>query len=890
MERQSQTQVHALKPNSLPIVLENGGKGPSPDSLTLSTRRNPEIIEGVDGAILPLPPASKTPSEALEIDQKTPDFHVFRDPRMIRLTGVHPFNAEAPLTALHREGFLTTPELFFVRNHGPVPEVHDAEVLDWQFTVDGMVENPLTITLRDLMVDYAQQTYPITLVCAGNRRKEQNQVRKSKGFSWGAAGVSTALFTGVAMSDIIRGAKPKKKAKFVCMEGADKLASNPNGHYGTCVRLTWVLDEDRGIMLAYKMNGEMLRPDHGKPLRAVVPGQIGGRSVKWLKKLIVTDAPSDNWYHINDNRVLPTMVSPDVAVNEPKWWTDERYAIYDLSPNSAIACPAHGETLNLTASPATYCTKGYAYAGGGRRITRVEVSLDQGQTWRLASIEYGEDKYRKAETTLYGGRVDFQWRDTSFCWCLWELDIPVHDIAEARDLLVRCMDEGMCVQPRDMYWNVLGMMNNPWFRVAVIKEGGLLRFEHPTQPALLPGGWMERVNKTGGDIANGFWGEQVRGKEAPKQAIPVKEIAMKKEGLHRNITIEELRDHEGGENPWFVVNGEVYDGTEYLEGHPGGAQSIVSAAATDATEDFMSIHSETAKAMVQQYHLGTLDAAAKEGLRAGANPKEEPQDGRRDVFLRPKTWSTAKLHSKQHVSWDTRIFTFKLDHDEQRLGLQTGQHLMMRLRDPVTRDAIIRCYTPISDTDKEGYMEVLIKVYWPSGKEQKGGAMSMAMDSLPIGHGVDFKGPIGKFIYHGRGEYSVGNEQRNIARKFLCFSGGSGITPIFQILRAVLRDSQDPTTCILLDCNRKEEDILCREGLDVLISEGQGRGKLIHTLTRGSDKWGGLRGRIDGKLVDEYCPYSERTVVLVCGPEGMEKSIRALLEEKGWKNGQIVFF
>lgn len=58
-------------------------------------------------------------------------------------------------------------------------------------------------------------------------------------------------------------------------------------------------------MLAHKMNGEDLRPDHGRPLRAVVPGQIGGRSVKWLKRLILTDAPSDNWYHIYDNRVLP---------------------------------------------------------------------------------------------------------------------------------------------------------------------------------------------------------------------------------------------------------------------------------------------------------------------------------------------------------------------------------------------------------------------------------------------------------------------------------------------------------------------------------------------------------------------------------------------------------
>ena len=81
----------------------------------------------------------------------------------------------------------------------------------------------MTITLRRLISDYKQITCPVTLVCAGNRRKEQNQVYKSKGFSWGPAGVSTALFTGVAMSDLIRRAKPKRRARFVCMEGADKL-------------------------------------------------------------------------------------------------------------------------------------------------------------------------------------------------------------------------------------------------------------------------------------------------------------------------------------------------------------------------------------------------------------------------------------------------------------------------------------------------------------------------------------------------------------------------------------------------------------------------------------------------------------------------------------------
>lgn len=94
-----------------------------------------------------------------------------------------------------------------------------------------LVEKPLTLTLRQLIAEYEQITCPITLVCAGNRRKEQNQVRKSKGFSWGAAGVSTALFTGVAMAEVLKRARPRKKARYVCMEGADKLVRALNRRY-----------------------------------------------------------------------------------------------------------------------------------------------------------------------------------------------------------------------------------------------------------------------------------------------------------------------------------------------------------------------------------------------------------------------------------------------------------------------------------------------------------------------------------------------------------------------------------------------------------------------------------------------------------------------------------
>lgn len=835
---------------------------------------------------VPLPPPSH-PQQVLDLDKPTPDAHVPRDPRLIRLTGVHPFNVEAPLSDLYSEGFLTSPDLFYVRNHGAVPEVQDEECLDWEFSVEGLVQNPLRITLRDLLQEYENVTYPITLVCAGNRRKEQNVVRKSKGFSWGPAGVSTALFTGVVMRDIIERAKPLRKAKFVCMEGADKL---PNGYYGTSVKLNWVMDPNRGIMLAHKMNGDPLTPDHGKPLRAVIPGQIGGRSVKWLKRLIVTAEPSDNWYHIYDNRVLPTMVDPDESAKNPKWWMDERYAIYDLSPNAAIAFPAHEEKLNIASAPETYNVRGYAYSGGGRRVTRCEISLDKGKTWRLANIDYAEDRYRAYENKdFFGGRLDMDWRETSFCWCFWNLDIATSELQNTSDILIRAMDEAMCIMPRDMYWSVLGMMNNPWYRIAVHNEHGTLRFEHPTQPALMPGGWMERVKKSGGNLTNGHWGETVAGEEPEFAAIEeIKDIKMTKDGVDQIIDLVELKKHDKAEDPWFVVNGEVYDGTAFLEGHPGGAQSIISAAALDATDEFMAIHSETAKAMMPDYHIGTLDEAARKTLESGEPTLESGEP--RPVFLDSRVWQKALLHSKKTVSWDTRIFTFKLDHDTQALGLPTGQHLMIRLRDPVTREAIIRSYTPISETSKLGYIDILIKVYADT-VEKVGGKMTKALDAIPTGHWVDMKGPIGKFEYLGKGLCTVNSHERSV-KKFIMICGGSGITPIFQVLRAVMQDRTDPTRCTLLNGNRLIEDILCKEDLDAFASGNEDRCEILYTLTQGPDDWQGRRGRIAGPLLEQHCQKGEQgeTMILVCGPEPLEKSVRTWLLGAGWAEEDLLFF
>jgi len=131
-------------------------------------------------------------------------------------------------------------------------------------------------------------------------------------------------------------------------------------------------------------------------------------------------------------------------------------------------------------------------------------------------------------------------------------------------------------------------MNNPWFRVTITLDGTTLHFEHPTQPALRPGGWMEKVKKRNGDLSNGFWGTPLTTSTSALPPITESkpEIIMTKPSPQREISIQELRDHEDDASPWFVLKGEVYDGTPFLGAHPGGATSITSAAAQDITDEF----------------------------------------------------------------------------------------------------------------------------------------------------------------------------------------------------------------------------------------------------------------------------------------------------------------
>lgn len=317
--------------------------------------------------------------------------------------------------------------------------------------------------------------------------------------------------------------------------------------------------------------------------------------------------------------------------------------------------------------------------------------------------------------------------------------------------------------------------------------------------------------------------------------------------------------------------------------------------------------------MMPSYHIGTLDSTGRAAL-AGETIQEDTKSTS-PTFLDPRTWKKAILTSKKTISWDTRIFTFQLDHDTQTLGLPIGQHLMMRLRDPVTREAIIRSYTPISSPSQCGSMEILVKIYFPrpasasnpsssagtGGEGERGGKMSLALDSLPLGHFIDFKGPIGKFTYLGPGLVSLNSQPPPPLplKNFYMICAGSGITPIFQVLRSILLNPSDATKCLVLDGNRLEEDILCKPQLDAFAQNYPEKLQLIYTLTQAGENWEGRRGRISRELLGEFVGERRNgkegrrdgeAMVLICGPEALEKSCHKALRELGWRDEELMFF
>lgn len=821
--------------------------------------------------------------------QGTPDDWVERHPEMIRLTGRHPFNSEPPLDKLYDAGFHTPTQLHIVRNHGAVPK------LEWEtheVSISGLVAKPTTLSMNELAAGkkFPVSTFPVLLPCAGNRRKEQNMVKQTIGFNWGAAAVGVTHWTGVHLCDVLEYCGVDlSKAKHVCFEGPEgELPGGPKGIYGTSIVIDKAMDRTQDVLLAFMQNGERLRPDHGFPVRVILPGHIGGRTIKWLFKIIVTEVESDNFYHFRDNRVLPSHVDAELADKEG-WWMKPDYIINHLNIQSATAYPKHDETVMIPCKQGArkgsvvlqegkhfYTLKGYAYAGGGNKIHRVEVSLDGGKTWELTTITHPWERMEPKE--LWMPRHS----NRHWLWCHWEHEVDLTRLASAPasngpepEIAVRAWDVSMNCQPGNLSWNVMGMLNNCWFRVKVHKQlvdGGLqLRFEHPTIAGPGMGGWMNREDpKAVAEAAAA----------AEKEAKARKERA----GKVKTYTMAEVNKHNKLDDVWIVVNDKVYDCTPYLNDHPGGAESIMLNAGAESTEDFEAIHSRKAWNILEKYYIGDLDTSAPVVIAETAKKGSPLIAG---GVLDPTRWVSLELASREDESSDTRRFTFKLPNSSDVLGLPCGMHFLTRIKG-ATGKATIRAYTPISNDKRKGAVELLIKVYYPNENFPEGGKMSQLFDALKVGDTVDFKGPMGMLEYHGRSKFTVHGEKHTF-NKCNFIAGGTGITPVYQLLKEAHEDSGDETKMALAFGNRTDDDILCRRQLETFAKNKNI--SVTHVVTQPSKGWKGETGRVRREIIEKtFYPPGDDVLNGLCGPPGMVQSLTKQLVEMGHDRKRIFEF
>jgi sulfite oxidase len=345
--------------------------------------------------------------------------------------GTEPFNAEPPPSAL--AGRTLTPiEAFYARNHGPIPCI-DPE--SWRLALDGLVERPATLSLHDLLTGFEYRELVATVQCAGNRRAGLLAVREIPGKTpWGPGGISTARWTGVSLADVLAEAGLRPEAAHIAFVAADLSSSvDPPEPFGGSIPVAKATAGE--VLLAWAMNGKPLPRLHGGPVRLVVPGYIGARSVKWITRITAQDRPSDNYFQAIRYRLLPADADPELA------GPAEGLQLGPVAVNADILQPENGVTV--VAGPTT--VRGYTSVGD-RAIARVDVSIDDGRTWRQAELDPAAGRWAWR-----------QWHST--------IDLPAGDAT----ITARAWDTAAATQPEhpESLWNPGGYANNAWARVQV---------------------------------------------------------------------------------------------------------------------------------------------------------------------------------------------------------------------------------------------------------------------------------------------------------------------------------------------------------------------------------------------------------------------------------------
>ncbi|KAJ5652563.1 hypothetical protein N7507_009989 [Penicillium longicatenatum] len=435
-------------------------------------------------------------------------------------------------------------------------------------------------------------------------------------------------------------------------------------------------------------------------------------------------------------------------------------------------------------------------------------------------------------------------------------------------------------------------------------------------------------------------------------------------------TLKEVAAHNTKSDTWIVIHGQVFDITEYLQDHPGGAEVLIETAGTDATAAYEDVgHSEDAREIMQPYLVGVLKDAQQyvrpQAVRVVSQKEPEKKSSRSPAglvagalavilpvlyvcsrgklhlhmgtlsqllphqlkgfrlprggfvngflaastisgaigilvakqasrftkidsgfmrypprmkakkviradphltrgFLEPQQYQSLPLVQKDQLSANVYRFVFALPNANGVLGLPIGQHVAIKAI--VDGNSVTRSYTPTSNNLDRGRLELVVKCY-PEGL-----LSGRYLAGLSVGDEVEFRGPKGAMRYHN-----------GLCRKIGMVAGGTGITPMYQVIRAICENDTDTTEVNLIYANRSEADILLREELESFARRYPQNLKIWYMLDTAPEDWAYGTGHVDRDVLEKHLPaQSPDTKIFLCGPPGMVTATKKNLAGLGF--------